>query len=85
MSGRRHQDRVEPFKPSLTAEERVLVKLREDLYEGSWDEMLADLQARRDGKPYVFKFASRVAEDINRISRLRRTEVENGVNLADYV
>ena len=82
MPGRRHQDRL---KIKLSAEERVLVKLRDDLYEGAWDEMKRDLEARRDDKPYVFKMASRVADDLERVSRLRKLEVENGINLADYV
>lgn len=82
MPRRRHQDRL---KIELTAEERVLVKLRDELYEGSWDEMTRDLEARRDNKPYVFKMASRVADDLARVSRLRKLEVENGLNLADYL
>ena len=73
------------MKPDLTQEDRTLVKLRDDLYEGSWDQMLADLEARRDGKPYIFKFASRLHDDIDRIARLRQTEAQYGINLADYV
>jgi hypothetical protein len=80
MPGERHQDRLK-----LSDEERVLVQLRDELYEGSWEEMQRDLEARRDGKPYVFKLASRVGEDLDRIARLRQTEAQYGVNLADYL
>lgn len=71
--------------PGLSPEERILVQLRDELYEGSWDEMLRDLEARRDGRPYIFKMASRVGDDIERIGRLRQTEAQYGVNLADYL
>jgi hypothetical protein len=85
MPGPRDQDRLKSVLSALSAEERVLVKLRDELYEGSWTEMLKDLEARRDGKPYVFKLASRVSEDIARIGRLRQIESGHQINLGEYV
>jgi hypothetical protein len=63
----------------------MLVVLKRELYEGSWDEMEADLRARLAGGPYIFKLVHRIEEDLNRIERLRRFEQGNGVDLSEYV
>ena len=72
-------------KPELAPEEKVLVIIRDELYDGNWDEMLEDLKARLAGRPYVIKLASRIEDDIARITRLRAIEQEQGINLADYI
>jgi hypothetical protein len=38
----------------LTEEQRMLVQIRDTLYEGSWDDFLCDLNARAEGRPHVF-------------------------------
>ena len=78
-------NQVRRFVDALTTEERMLVVLKAELYEGSWDEMVADLQARLDGRPYIFKLAHRIAEDLDRIRRLRQFEESCGVDLSEYV
>jgi hypothetical protein len=70
---------------SLPREESQLLALREILYEGSWDEMVRDLVARREGRPFVFKLQTRIEEDLERIEKLRKYEAENHVNLGKYV
>jgi hypothetical protein len=72
-------------KPDLQPEEKILVIIRDELYDGNWDEMLEDLEARLAGRPYVLKLASRIEDDIKRIKRLRTLEEERGINLAEYV
>ena len=72
-------------KPELAAEEKVLVIIRDELYDGNWDEMLEDLKSRLAGRPYVIKLASRIEDDITRITRLRAIEQEERINLADFV
>jgi len=79
------QDAVRRFVESMASEERMLVVLKRDLYEGSWDEMVADLRARLQGRPYIFKLAHRIADDLDRIERLRSFEKRWGVDLGDYV
>ncbi len=69
----------------LTSEERMLVVLKRELYEGSWDEMAADLRVRLGGGPYIFKLAHRIEDDLERIDRLRSFEQRCGVDLSDYV
>ena len=73
------------FAESLTSEERLLVTLRNELYEGSWDDMILDLNNRLEGKPYVFKLASRIAVDLARIERLKNFEEMNKVDLGKYI
>jgi len=76
---------VRQFVTSMTDEERMLVVLNSELYEGNWDEMLADLRGRLDGHPYIFKLAHRIEDDLDRIARLREFEGDSGVKLSDYV
>ena len=78
-------EKVRQFVQALTSEERMLVVLKAELYEGSWDEMSADLRARLEGRPYIFKLAHRITEDPERIRRLRAFEESCGVDLSDYV
>jgi hypothetical protein len=78
-------DQVRQYVAGLSSEERMLVLLKGELYEGNWDEMVADLRARLEGRPYIFKLAHRISDDLERIERLRRFEARWGVNLSDYV
>lgn len=77
--------KVRRFVRQMSREERMLVVLKRNLYEGEWDDMVADLKARLEGKPYIFRLANRIADDLERISRLRACEAENNVDLSDYV
>jgi len=81
----RKTDKTQAFADAMPNEERLLVVLKRELYEGSWDEMLADLQARLNNKPYIFKLANRITDDIDRIERLDKYERENDVDLSDYI
>ncbi|MCO5172478.1 MAG: hypothetical protein M9894_39780 [Planctomycetes bacterium] len=74
-------ERHRPFAEGLAREERVLLLVRDELYGGSWDELEADLHARRERKPAIFKLNTRIDEDLGRISRLRAYEREHGVDL----
>ncbi len=76
---------VEEFVRHLSEEQRILIILKAQLYGGEWELMLADLQNRLEGKPYIFKLANRIQDDIERIKQLRRFEQEHGVDLAEYV
>ena len=78
-------EEVRQYVDRLTSEERMLVILKRELYEGSWDEMVADLQARLEGRPYIFRLAHRIQEDLERIARLREFERQAGVDLGEYV
>ena len=73
------------FVAGLTPQERVLVVLKHELYEGNWDEMLLDLRARLEGRPYIFKLVNRIEDDIDRINRMKEFEDRYEADLCDYV
>ncbi|MEZ0230028.1 MAG: hypothetical protein ACAI25_15495 [Planctomycetota bacterium] len=74
-------DRQRAFLEGLTKEDRLLVAIRDELYEGNWDELLVDLEARKGRKPFVVKLASRIEEDLSRVEKLRAFEREHAVDL----
>ena len=79
------EEGVRKFVASLGEEEIMLLRLRDELYEGRWDAMLADLNDRLQGKPFVFQLAHRIQDDIERIERLNRFERQYNVNLAKHI
>jgi hypothetical protein len=74
-------DRQRAFADGLTKEERLLIAIRDELYEGSWDDLVADLESRRNRKPFVFKLATRLEEDLARVEKLRAFEREHACDL----
>ena len=76
---------VEQYVRTLDNEHRMLVILKAQLYGGRWEPMLDDLKNRLEGKPYIFKLASRIKDDVERIEQMMAFEGEHGVDLADYV
>jgi hypothetical protein len=76
---------VSNFVKGLSEECRMLVILKAQLYGGSWEPMLDDLKNRLSGKPYIFKLANRIQDDIERIEQMAEFEKEHNVDLADYV
>ena len=77
--------KVTDFVDSLSKEHRMLVVLKAQLYDGAWEPMLDDLENRLAGKPYIFKLANRIQDDIERIEQMAEFEKEHNVDLADYV
>ena len=76
---------VEGYVTGLSNEHRMLVILKAQLYDGTWEPMLDDLQNRLAGKPYIFKLANRIKDDIERIEQMQKFEKEHNVDLADFV
>jgi hypothetical protein len=76
---------VSDFVEGLSDEHRMLVVLKSQLYDDTWEPMLDDLQNRLAGKPYIFKLANRIQDDIRRIEEMQEFEAEHNVDLADYV
>lgn len=73
------------FVRRLEAYERVLIELRDVLYEGSWDRVLSDLRAQAAGEPYIFKFSEAIARDIAAIEKMQAYERRQKVNLARFL
>ncbi len=42
-------------RQALTDEQRMLVRMRDTLYEGNWDDFARDLEARASGGRHVFE------------------------------
>jgi hypothetical protein len=76
---------VEDFVRTLDEPHRMLVILKRQLYGGNWEPMLEDLQNRLEGKPYIFKLANRIKDDVERIGHLQQFEKQYEIDLADYV
>jgi len=76
---------VSDYVDKLSEEHRMLVVLKAQLYERSWGPMLDDLRNRLAGKPYIFKLANRIEDDIDRIEAMQEFEAKHNVDLADYV
>ncbi|MFH0939058.1 MAG: hypothetical protein V1899_07240 [Planctomycetota bacterium] len=72
----------EEFVARLEPYERVLVDLKEQLYEGSWERILEDLRARLDGHPYIYKLSQTIIRDLAAIERMKAYELRQKVNLA---
>lgn len=47
--------RNSPHQFPLTEEHRMLLQIRDTLYEGSWEDFVCDLRARAGGRPHVFE------------------------------
>jgi hypothetical protein len=73
------------FVESLPSHERMLITLRDELYEGSWERMWQDLDDRLHERPYIFKLSNRIKADMAAIESLRAYEQAHGVNLRDYL
>jgi hypothetical protein len=76
---------VSDFIAGLSDEHRMLVILKAQLYGGTWEPMLDDLKNRLEGKPYIFKLANRIKDDIERIEQMRKFEEEHNIDLTEYV
>ena len=76
---------VSDYVKSLGEEYRMLVVLKSQLYGGSWEPMFDDLRNRLAGKPYIFKLANRIQDDIERIEQMQKFEADHNIDLADYV
>ena len=73
------------FIAGLSDESKMLVVLKHQLYGGDWEPMLDDLRNRLEGRPYIFKLANRIQDDIERIEEMQQFEQKHKINLADYV
>ncbi len=76
----------------LTDEEKMLLTIRDELYEGSWGLMVQDLRDRLEGRPHVFEICppsarlrDTIAGHLQLIEQLRHLERQHGTNLGALV
>lgn len=69
----------------LSEGERMLLQMRDTLYEGNWDDFLHDLQARAADQPHVFvtvrtspHMKATIRQHIEQIEAMRRWETQRG-------
>ena len=74
--------------PALGEEQRMLLRVRDELYEGQWALFVKDLEARLAGEPHVFQIGpasdrlkETIATHLRLIEELRTMEAELGVDL----
>ena len=79
------QQVVADFVSRLSEEHKMLLALKAHLYGGSWEPMLDDLRNRLVGKPYIFKLAHRIEDDIKRIEQMQEFEAKHKVDLTEHV
>jgi hypothetical protein len=76
---------VQDYVRGLDNEHKMLVVLKARLYGGRWEPMLDDLKNRLEGKPYIFKLANRIKDDVERIEQMQAFEEANDIDLSEYV
>ena len=76
---------VSDFVRQLSTEHKMLIVLKTQLYGGKWQPMYDDLKNRLEGKPYIFKLANRINDDVERIEEMREFEDKFAVDLSEYV
>ena len=78
----------QPAPIELSAEQRMLLDLRDTLYEGCWEDFVRDLEARLSGQPHVFdvvvdtaNFAGTIRSHLRMIEELQGWERASGETL----
>jgi len=77
---------TDKYIKELPRAERLLIAVRKELYEDSWDNLREDLRrvTKQSGR-ITDGTIKRVEQDLDTIDRLETFEKENGVDLADYI
>lgn len=73
----------------LTDEHRMLLHVRDTLYEGSWEDFVRDLRARVEGRPHVFEtvtdspwMKATIENHLPMIDEMQSWEAEHGLTLS---
>lgn len=73
------------FMDRLSEHQKLLLVLKRDLYDGDFAPMIEDLNNRLAGRPYIFKLASRIEEDLKSIHQMCELEQHYEVDLSGYL
>lgn len=76
-----HTEKISKFVEELTRDEKMLVILRDELYDGKWELMIQDLKDRLNQGPYIFKLAGTIENDLKIIKRLQAFEKKNKTDI----
>lgn len=75
----------EDFVSRLPDKDKTLLILRDQLYEGSWQEMVMDLDGRLNNGFQVFELTELIEADLARIEVLADYENKHDINLGDFL
>ncbi len=85
-----HSHAGEEASLELTEEHRMLLRMRDTLYEGSWEDFERDLRLRAEGKPHVFEtipdsphMRAAITHHLELIRQMRAWEQRFGERLRD--
>ena len=74
---------------ALTDEHRMLLRMRDTLYEGSWEDFARDLRARAEDQPHVFEtvptspqMKATIAAHLAMMDQMKDWENEHGCTLS---
>ena len=70
------------FVKKLESYEQVLIDLKDLLYEGSWERVLADLRAAKENRPHVYRLSNAIDRDLKAIERMQAYETKHQVSLS---
>ncbi len=73
------------FMDRLTPEQKLLLVLKRELYDGEWSQMIVDLENRKNGRPHVLRLANRIEDDLGRIEQMRKLEEHYEVELTSFL
>jgi hypothetical protein len=73
------------FMDRLTDEQKLLLVLKRELYDGDWRPMITDLRNRLEGRPYVLRLAARIDDDLRRIEQMMELERHYRVDLSEFL
>lgn len=73
------------FMDRLSDEQKLLLVLKRELYDGDWQPMIRDLKNRLAGRPYVLKLAARIEDDLRRIEEMSQLERHYQVDLSHHL
>ena len=69
----------------LTEEQRMLLQIRDTLYEGCWEDFVTDLRRRAEGRPHVFEtvplsptMPATIAHHLGLIAQMQAWEAQLG-------
>lgn len=77
------EERMNANPREFTPVEIQLLNLKDELYVGSWERMITNLNERLNTRPYVHGITTRISKDLVLIEQLRIYEAKYGVNLSD--
>lgn len=75
----------EEFVKKMEPYEKVLVDLKDLLYEGSWERICTDLLNARDDKPHVYRLSHAIERDLKAIERLKAYEARHQISLSELL